>query len=94
MGHRARELIEVLFRAEQAMLILEDRPEIELRARCALSAFSVPERCYMSYRNGDRSREHRLRKARIARRLKINEVREAAAKPATTAKVAKPAKSK
>jgi hypothetical protein len=40
----------------------------------------------MSYRNGDRSRENRLRKARIARRLKINEVREAAAKPAATAK--------
>jgi hypothetical protein len=48
----------------------------------------------MSYRNGDRSREHRLRKARIARRLKINEVREAAAKPATEAKPAKQAKSK
>ncbi|HEY4960164.1 MAG TPA: hypothetical protein VII29_04840 [Terriglobales bacterium] len=48
----------------------------------------------MSYRNGDRSREHRLRKARIARRLKINEVREGAAKPATEAKAAKPGKSK
>jgi hypothetical protein len=43
----------------------------------------------MSYRNGDRSREHRLRKARIARRLKINAVREAAAKPAAEAKPAK-----
>jgi hypothetical protein len=43
----------------------------------------------MSYRNGDRSREHRLRKARIARRLKINAVREGAAKPATEAKSAK-----
>jgi hypothetical protein len=42
----------------------------------------------MSYRNGDRSREHRLRKARIARRLKVNAIREATAKPA------KPAKSK
>lgn len=48
----------------------------------------------MSYRNGDRSREHRLRKARIARRLKINEVREAAAKPVAQASTAKPAKSK
>lgn len=43
----------------------------------------------MSYRNGDRSREHRLRKARIARRLKINAVREEGAKPATRAKSAK-----
>jgi len=48
----------------------------------------------MSYRNGDRSREHRLRKARIARRLKINELREAAAKPTTEGKSAKLAKSK
>jgi hypothetical protein len=43
----------------------------------------------MSYRNGDRSREHRLRKARIARRLKINAVREGFAKPATGTKSAK-----
>jgi len=52
----------------------------------------------MSYRNGDRSREHRLRKARIARRLKVNELREAvakpAAKPAAKAKAAKQAKAK
>ena len=48
----------------------------------------------MSYRNGDRSREHRLRKARIARRLKINAVREATAKPAAEAGTPKPAKSK
>ena len=48
----------------------------------------------MSYRNGDRSREHRLRKARIARRLKVNELREAAAKPAAKAKPAKQAKAK
>jgi hypothetical protein len=47
----------------------------------------------MSYRNGDRSRENRLRKARIARRLKVNAVREAAAKPAAEAATAKPAKS-
>jgi hypothetical protein len=47
----------------------------------------------MSYRNGDRSRENRLRKARIARRLKVNAIREAAAK-VTKAGTAKPAKSK
>jgi hypothetical protein len=59
---------------------------------------SPPERYFMSYRNGDRSREHRLRKARIARRLKVNELREAAnkpvAKPAAKAKPAKQAKAK
>jgi hypothetical protein len=48
----------------------------------------------MSYRNGDRSRENRLRKARIARRLKINEVREAAAKPAAKTSTAKTVKTK
>ncbi len=80
---------EVLFHPEQAMLVIEIRPVRDSRGRVCAEPVSVPERYFMSYRNGDRSREHRLRKARIARRLKINAVREAAAKPATEAKATK-----
>lgn len=60
---------------------------------CA-DAVSGPERRYMSYRNGDRAREHRLRKARIARRLKVKEIREATAKTVKEAEAATPVKSK
>ena len=88
------ELTEVLFPAKQTMLLSEVRPASHSRRRVCAELFSAPERYFMSYRNGDRSREHRLRKARIARRLKIKEVREAAAKPMTEAKSAKLAKSK
>jgi hypothetical protein len=43
----------------------------------------------MSYRNGDRSREHRLRRARILRRLKTSELRKSLAVAAASAKPAK-----
>ncbi|MGA9566790.1 MAG: hypothetical protein WBS19_14795 [Candidatus Korobacteraceae bacterium] len=46
----------------------------------------------MSFRNGDRSRENRLRRARILRRLKTQQLRESSAKPATVAKSAPSAK--
>ncbi len=36
----------------------------------------------MSFRNGDRSRENRLRRARIARRAKTDQLRKAEAKAA------------
>jgi len=75
------------------MLLIKDRIEIRLQGRVRW-AHPAQERFSMSYRNGDRSRENRLRRARIARRLKINEVREAAAKPAVEASLAKPVKSK
>jgi len=84
----------VLFSSKGAMLPIEVRPQFDWRGRVCAECFSDPERLFMSYRNGDRSREHRLRKARIARRLKINELREAAAKPTTEGKSAKLAKSK
>src|ERR1019366_336077 len=84
-----RELGKVLFPAKQTMLLREVRPALHSRGRGCAELGSAPERHFMSYRNGDRSREHRLRKARIARRLKINAVREAGAKPATEAKSAK-----
>ena len=91
LERRTREVCKVLFPAKQAMLLIEVRSALHSRRRGCAEPVSAPERFFMSYRNGDRSREHRLRKARIARRLKINAVREAAAKPATEAK---PAKSK
>jgi len=43
----------------------------------------------MSYRNGDRSREHRLRKARILRRLKTSQLRKSLTSAAAPAKSAK-----
>ena len=48
----------------------------------------------MSFRNGDRSRENRLRRAKILNRLKVNAIREAAAKPAAAEKPSKPAATK
>ena len=43
----------------------------------------------MSFRNGDRSRENRLRRARILRRLKTSELRKSLALAATLANPAK-----
>jgi len=42
----------------------------------------------MSFRNGDRSRENRLRRARILRRLKTSKLRKHLASAATPAKTA------
>ena len=72
--------------AKRTMLLIEVRPKIDLWGRGCAECVSAPERHFMSYRNGDRSREHRLRKARIARRLKVKELREGSAKPAPPAK--------
>jgi len=71
--------------------------EVQFRAEFAVGAVvlsTAPERHFMSYRNGDRSREHRLRKARIARREKIKQLREGAAKPTEPTKSIKSSQTK
>jgi len=49
-------------------------------------AIAAQERYLMSFRNGDRSRENRLRRARILRRLKSSQLRKSLTKPAAPAK--------
>lgn len=43
----------------------------------------------MSFRNGDRSRENRLRRAKILRRLKTQQIRESSSTAATKTKPGK-----
>ena len=50
---------------------------------------SAQERFIMSFRNGDRSRENRLRRAKILRRLKTQQIRESSSTAATKTKPGK-----
>jgi len=60
--------------------------ELELQqGRACASRYAAQERHHMSLRNGDRSRENRLRRARIARRLKSQQLRQSPAKPSAPA---------
>jgi len=59
------------------------------RGRVCASRYAAQERHLMSLRNGDRSRENRLRRARILRRLKSQQLRNSPVKPSASTTPAK-----